>query len=441
MKNVVRILIFCLPMAALLAGCGKKEAVINSVEDAKEKKIGVMTGSIGEALAYKKFPQAEIKSFDDIMDAVAAIKSGQLDAIITMFPAALQVSKKNQDLRILPERLENEDTAVAVRKDNEALLADVDRIISELKQDGTLESMNRRWLKPDLTPYEEMDIAVPAKGNVLRIGVSATREPFSFVDENGRVTGFDGELARIIGARLNRPVEFLNMKFMALIPALQSGKVDMIISGMNATPERRKQVSFSQTYFANAQVMLARKQAGAADKPATPVASPAPASVGDELSQFQQAEGKRIGVMIGTTGEMTAVARFPKADIKRFDDIADAVAALRAGQLEAVVNSYSGVVLLLRKYPEFRALPDQLLAEDIAIATRKDSRELLGSINRIIAEFKADGTLDSMGKRWLKQDETPYEEVDIPAPAGGKALKIGVCAASSLSFSWTRMAG
>ena len=62
----------------------------------------------------------------------------------------------------------------------------------------------------------------------------------NFVDKDGRVTGHDGEFARIIAARFGRPIEFSNMKFMALIPALQSGKVDMIISGMTAKWEPSK---------------------------------------------------------------------------------------------------------------------------------------------------------------------------------------------------------
>ena len=426
MKSAVCIFILCLSAVLLVTGCGKVSAPINSVDDVKEKKIGVMTGSIGEALAHKKFPKAEVKSFDDIMDAVAAIKSEQIDAILTMYPAALQLSKKNRELRILPERLENEDTAIAVRKDHVALLADVNRIISKLKQNGVLASMNKRWLKSDLSPYEEMKITMPTEGEVLKIGVSATREPFSFVDENGRVTGFDGELARHIGHYLNRPVEFLNMKFMALIPALQSGKVDLIISGMNATPERRKSVAFSQTYFANAQVMLAKKPAGATEKPAAlPTSS---SQTTDELVEFQQSDGKRVGVMTGMTSEMTATVNFPKADIKRFDDPTDAVTALKAGQVDAVVTSYSSAVLAVRQHPDFRPLPDQLFVENIAIAMRKNSHGLLDDVNSIINGFKADGTLESMKRRWFKQDASPYEEVNIPAHEGGKVLKIGGCA-------------
>jgi len=66
--------------------------------------------------------------------------------------------------------------------------------------------MKKRWFKPDLTPYEELKIDLPAEGTPLRIGCSATREPFNFVDENGRVTGHDGELARLIAAKLKRAI-------------------------------------------------------------------------------------------------------------------------------------------------------------------------------------------------------------------------------------------
>jgi polar amino acid transport system substrate-binding protein len=262
--TVVTVVCICLALVVFLTGCSTNEKVIASFEDAKSSKIGVMTGSTGEAVARSRFPEAQVKTFDDIMDAVAAMNSGQLDAIITLFPAALQVTKKNPELRLLPEPLDKEDTAIAIKKGNDDLLAAVDRIISGLKNDGTLESMKKRWLKADLSPYEELDIKLPDRGKVLRIGVSATREPFSFVDKAGRVTGHDGELARIIAAKLGRPIEFSNMKFMALIPALQSGKVDLIISGMTASAERKKSVDFTQPYFANTQVMIVRKRATAA---------------------------------------------------------------------------------------------------------------------------------------------------------------------------------
>ncbi|MGZ5029549.1 MAG: substrate-binding periplasmic protein, partial [Methylobacter sp.] len=173
MKKTTLLALVMLAVIALVAGCKKSEIVIASLDDSKEARIGVMTGSTGEALTIKRFPKAQVKSFDDIMDAVAAMNSGQLDAIVTGFPAALQVSKKNQHLQLLSEPLDYEDTAIAVKKGNDELLAALNRIIAELKSDGTLELMKKRWFKKDLSPYEEMDITPPTEGEPLKIGVSA----------------------------------------------------------------------------------------------------------------------------------------------------------------------------------------------------------------------------------------------------------------------------
>ena len=427
MKHTMKLALCCLALLACLGGCSKSDSAISALDDAHDKKIGVMTGAIGEPIAKARFPKADVKSFDDIMDSVAALKSGQIEAIVTAFPTALNIVKKNADLRILPEHLSSESTAVAIRKTDEQLLADVNRVISELERDGTLAAMTKRWLKSDLTPYEELDIPVPDKGAVLRIGVSATREPLTFIDQSGKVTGIDGEIARHIGAKLGRPIEFANMKYMALIPALQSGKVDMIISGMNATEERQKSVNFSTPYFANSQVMLVRNPAATAGQSSSTTAWDPAAP--DAVAKLKQIEGKKIGVMTGSTGEMAAQMQFPKAEIKRFDDATDVVTAAKGGQIDAAVVSFSSTVLISRAHPELRALPDRLVNEEIAMAVKKGNDALQKDVNQAIADLKADGTLEAMGRRWFKTDSSPYEEVKIPLPEEGKTLRIGVTAA------------
>ena len=165
-KRVSLFWLILLTVIAIFSGCKKNEMVIASLEDAKNARIGAMTGSTGEAIVINRFPDAHVKSFDDVMDAVAAMKSGQLDAIVTAYPAALQVSKKNPEFRVLPEPLDHEATAIALRKGNDEFLTTLNRIIAELKSDGTLESMKKRWFKPDLTPYEELDLTLPTTGGV-----------------------------------------------------------------------------------------------------------------------------------------------------------------------------------------------------------------------------------------------------------------------------------
>lgn len=161
MNKTLLTLLTLLLLSLTIIGCRKQEKPITVLDDAKTARIGVMVGSTGEQIVKKRFPQAKIKSFDDVMDAVAAMKSEQLEAIVTALPTAVQVAKVNKEFTILPEPLDNEDTAIALRKEDQPLLTALNRIISELKADGTLADMRKRWLKPDLGPYEELTLSPP----------------------------------------------------------------------------------------------------------------------------------------------------------------------------------------------------------------------------------------------------------------------------------------
>ncbi|MGR9037168.1 MAG: transporter substrate-binding domain-containing protein, partial [Gammaproteobacteria bacterium] len=427
MKKTALFSLVLLAAIAFLGGCRKSEIVIAGLNDAKTARIGVMTGSTGEALTIARFPEARVKSFDDIMDAVAAMKSGQLDAIVTAFPAALQVSKKNPELGLLDEPLDYEDTAIAVKKGNDELLFALNRIIAELKNDGTLASMKQRWFKKDLSPYEELNITLPAEGKPLKIGVSATREPFSFVDKNGRVTGHDGELARLIGAKLERPVEFFNMKFMALIPALQSGKVDLIVTGMTATEERRKYVDFTEPYYANAQVMLVRTSA--APKPSSSPVSFSGADQGREISKLEHIDGKRIAVLGGSAGDLAARRHFPKAAFQVFIASADAALAVKTHKADAFVYDKSVLLNLAEKNPELVILDEPVDKLEVAAAVRKDDAALLADINRTLSELKKEGVLKRLRAKWI---DSKYQATPKMAPAksasGKELLKMGTCA-------------
>ncbi len=419
MKKGMLLLLICLMLVTTLAGCEKSEKVITSFDDAKNARIGVLTGSVGERIAAERFPKAQVKSFDDFMDAVAAMKSGQLDATIISYPAALQIVKKNPEFRCLPEPLQNEDTAVAVKKGNDALLAEVNRIITELKADGTLADMKRRWLKPDLSPYEEKTIVLPKTGKVLRIGVSATREPFSFVDKDGRVTGHDGELARIIGARLGRPVEFSNMKFMSLIPALQSGKVDLIVTGMMPTAERRKSVDFTQSYFANAQVMLVKKSGAAKNESA-------------KLASADDLKDKRIGVLLGSVHDTYATKNYPLATILQYKTPSDLLLAVKSGKVDAAFYTHETLLGIIRNDDELAFLGKPLFTVPIGMGFNKGNDDLRNKFNRFLKEIKENGVYADMVSRWITKGSTQMPEIANPKANG--VLVVGIVSDKGLPF-------
>jgi len=363
-----------------------------------------MTGSTGEAITRARFPDADIKSFDDIMDAVAAMRSGQLDAAVTGFPAALQVSKTNQDLTVVAEPLDDEDTAIALRQADTALRRQLDAVLDSLRQDGTLSDLTRRWFKEDLAPYDVPAIPTAREGELLKVGVSATREPFSFVDESGSVTGHDGELARRIGAALGRPIEFVDMKFMALIPALQSGKVDVIITGMTATPERAKQVAFTRPYFANRQVMIVRRPVTEGDGTTRGEAAAAGSAVGAGYRQPTDLATQRVGVLLGSAHETFVLRDWPRAEAVPYRTMADLALAVRTGKVAGGLSDAEPLRELLREDRTLDSLGGALFTFPVAAGFASGNAELQARFDRFLASIRADGTYDAMRQRWM---ETP----------------------------------
>lgn len=408
----------------IFAGCSEEKKYITKFDDLKEGvSIGAMTGSTGEALAKKNFPETEVKSFDDIMDAVAALKSNQLDAVISGFPQAFNVSKYNSDITYLAQPADTENTAIAVRKGNPKLLSDLNNFIEELLADGTLKDMKRRWFKDDFLPYEKVDIKPPDEGEVLKVGTSATREPFCFVNEDGEVTGHDGELARRIGAKLGRPIEFVDMKFAALIPALASGKIDIIVTGMTATPERAKSVDFTKSYFLNAQMIIVKK----------PVEENA--EVKDEglkLRTLQDLKTKKIGVLTGSTHDSFIQHNYPDATAMQYKSPPELLLAVRSGKVDAAVYTTETLNEILRAEKDMIIFGDTLFAVPVAMGFNRQDDELREKFNEFFTMIKANGVYADMKDRWMNKgvDEMP----EIKSSGTNGTFTVGIVSDKGLPF-------
>jgi polar amino acid transport system substrate-binding protein len=415
--------VFCAFLSLLMAGCADSNKAIEKMADIRDCSIGVMTGSTGEQLARKKFPKATIKSFDDIMDAVAALKANQLDVVITGYPTVMNACKHNADLRYLSEPVDYENTAIAVGKENKQLLAEINQIITALKKDGTLQDMRRRWFKTDFSPYEIPVITPPAKGIVLKIGTSATREPFCFVDENRNVTGYDGELSRRISVKLSRPIQFVDMKFSALIPALQSGKVDIIAAGMTATEERKKSVDFSESYFQNSQVVLVKK--GEAE-----IADSEPQTL--QLKTIEDLANKRIGVLLGSVHDTYIMKEFPKATALQYKSPSEIILAVRSGKVDAGMYTTESLAEILRNDPALATFGKPVFSVSIGIGFNKQNGVLREQFNAFLKKIRSDGTFQDMKERWIDQGTTEMPVISNPHPSG--TLVVGMVSDKGLPF-------
>lgn len=249
-KFISRWIALGLATAVLLttAGCGKKQD-ITQLSQLSDKVFAVPTGTVADKLVLSKFPQAKFQYYNSVLDTAMAVKQGKADAAAYDEPILRNIIAKNDGLMLLPDKITVDNYAFAVSLNNRDLKGSIDAVITEMKQDGSYAAMQKRWFPDRGNPGAMPDAPPSGSGGVLRLGTAAVTEPFSFVDGSHKVVGFDIEIARRVAQKRGMQLEIVNMEFGSMIPALISGKVDMIGACITVTPERAQKVLFSEPYY------------------------------------------------------------------------------------------------------------------------------------------------------------------------------------------------
>ena len=227
-----------------------------------------------------------------------------------------------------------------------------------------------------------------ASGDVLVVGTEPTFPPFDTTDDEGNIVGFDMDLIKAIAKSQGFDVEFRNLEFDGLIPALTTGTIDIIAAGMDASEERAKQVDFSDPYYEASLIV-----AVAADNDTiTGVDSLTP--------------DMKVAAQTGTTG-----ARLVQ-DLKDQGKIGEAVILngldtamlqLINGDVQAVINDTPVTETYIKKQPDkIKIVGDKIEAEaPYAFAVQKGNTELLEKINAGLKEVQNDGTFDELLTKWF----------------------------------------
>lgn len=215
------------------------------------------------------------------------------------------------------------------------------------------------------------------------VGTNATYPPFEFINAQNNLVGFDIDLAKALGKHADFVPKFVNISFDALIPALKTGKIMIAISAMSKTPERLREVNFSDTYFVSKNAFLAKKSSKFATK--------------NDLA------GKKIGYLLGSTQEATA--KSASAKTVALEDMSAAFLSLQFGKIDALVLDDAVAILSLKNaksaenFVIFHREVDQESA--FALAFHKNSdKTLLTKINLALQKMRENGELSALLKKW-----------------------------------------
>lgn len=352
------------------------------------KRVGVMTGSIGELYIERKQSTALPSSFDTFSDAVSALRSGKLEYVLGSYTSMLNYTLHDPTLMLLPDKLSTDANAIAVKKGNRQLLDKLNAVLEKFREQGLLQQIEKRWLRSSLIPYEFPSL--PAHGSdapLLRIGIAADREPICFLLE-GRFAGLDCELIERIAYELGMRVEYQNMKFGGLLAALQAGKVDLVIANMTHTAEREKKVDFTTDYFTNPQTLLTRKELHREDE-----------------SDWSLLSGKKIGVITGSIYDQLQQTLLPDTIPEYYDSYPDMVMALQSGKLSGLIVDEPLARITVARQRGLQILKKPMADTAYAFVLPKKSTELCVKINSILHEMKQDGTWKKLEDIWFGNDE------------------------------------
>ena len=214
----------------------------------------------------------------------------------------------------------------------------------------------------------------------IYVGTNAEFPPFEYL-ENGEIKGFDMELVNEIGKILDADIKIVDMAFDGLLPALQMKKVDLVIAGMTANEERMKTVSFTQPYYTASQVIIVKEG-------------------NDSIKSFNDLKGKKVGVMLGFTGDMV-VSEIEGVKIERFNAAYAGIMALQAGKVEAVVLDSEPAKNYVAQNKGLVLADADAEQEEYAIAVRKNDKTLLEKVEKALKEIKENGTYDKRLQKYF----------------------------------------
>ena len=236
-----------------------------------------------------------------------------------------------------------------------------------------------------------------ARRDVLVVGMDATYPPFEFVDEQGRLSGISTAIGEAVARELGKPVEFKNLAFDGLIPALQTGRIDLIISSLTANGTRREQIDFSDPYVKTGLAVL--------------VAMDSPVQSAADL----RAPGRRLAVRLATTGEQWCRQELPQAQLVALDTDAACVLEVVNGRVDAWVYDQISVMNYHAQHPErTRALLVPLREEAWAVGLKKGRDDLRQAVNRALARLRQEGEFEKLAERYLARERALMRAQGLP---------------------------
>ena len=238
-----------------------------------------------------------------------------------------------------------------------------------------------------LAPFASAQtVADIKKKGEITVGMLVDFPPYGTMNTSNQPDGYDADVAKLLAKDLGVKLNLVPVTGPNRIPFLLTNKLDLLVASLAITPERAKQVQFSNPYAAATIVLYGDKKANIK----------APADL----------KGNRIGVARASTQDVALTAIAPEGtEIRRFDDDASGMQALISGQVDAIGASTTVAAQIAKRVPP-NTFEDKFILrqQQMGVAMRPDQAELLKTVNDFVAKNSANGELNKLYQKWLGTD-------------------------------------
>ena len=238
-----------------------------------------------------------------------------------------------------------------------------------------------------LAPFASAQtVADIKKKGEITVGMLVDFPPYGTMNTSNQPDGYDADVAKLLAKDLGVKLNLVPVTGPNRIPFLLTNKLDLLVASLAITPERAKQVQFSNPYAAATIVLYGDKKANIK----------APADL----------KGKRVGVARASTQDVALTAIAPEGtEIRRFDDDASGMQALISGQVDAIGASTTVAAQIAKRVPA-NTFEDKFILrqQQMGVAMRPDQAELLKTVNDFVAKNTANGELNNLYQKWLGTD-------------------------------------
>jgi polar amino acid transport system substrate-binding protein len=225
--------------------------------------------------------------------------------------------------------------------------------------------------------------ATPSDSMKIQVATDATWRPFEYIDDQKQIVGMDIDIMNAIAAKENLVIDWVDVRWDALLAGMAQSQYDAAISSITITEERKQSILFSEPYFAAGQLVVVRKD-------------------NTTIKSKNDLTGP-VGVQLGTTGDIE-VQKIAAAKSVPYQDINLAFLDLMNGQVNAVVCDNPVALLYVGQNDDkLKSVGTVFTSEFYGIAISKNKAGLESRINAGIAAVKKDGIIDNIAKKWLEE--------------------------------------